>query len=494
MAVTRGMAASVIGAAVALAQRRCPIILTELKEFIRFASIGSQPNHSRDTTRCALWLAEHMRQIGLERVAVNPMPGHPIVSGHWMHASGQPTVLIYGHYDVQPADPAEGWGSPPFEPVVRGNYLYGRGSADDKGQLFVHLKAIEAYLRSVGRLPVNVKCLFEGEEEIGSPNLRLFIEPRHQALAAEVAVVSDMLMAGAGRPAVTYAMRGMLSAEIEVEGARHDLHSGNFGGAIHNPLEAISGMIDRLHDTKGRIAIPGFYDDVRPCSPDERRFMAHNGPSETELLRDMQAGRGWGEPGFSLYERIATRPALTVNGIVGGHHREGPKTVLPARAIGKLDLRLVPDQEPDDIARLLKNFIAQITPATVQSRLLIGPSAKPVVVDRNHPVVGAMARAYAVGFGVKPVFRRLGGTIPIVHTLVDTLNIPVAMMGFATPHSRVHAPDERLYLPDFFKGIGTSIRFLEELGAIWNANPTLGLLQVPSAAPAHLSVLRQVDA
>jgi acetylornithine deacetylase/succinyl-diaminopimelate desuccinylase-like protein len=485
---------STVCSLVALTRRRCRSIVAQLQDFIRFASVSADPRYSRDVSLCAHWLAQHMRQIGLERVAVDPTPGHPIVSGHWVHAREQPTVLIYGHYDVQPAETAEGWRSPPFEPVVRGSYLYGRGSADDKGQLFIHLKAIEAYLTSLGRLPVNVKCLFEGEEEIGSPNLLSFIDLRRQALAAEAAVVSDMLMAGAGRPAVTYAMRGMLSAEIAVEGTRHDLHSGNFGGAVHNPMEALCGMIDRLHDSKGYIAVPGFYDDVRPCSRGERRFMAHHGPSDTELLRDIQARRGWGEPGFSLYERITTRPALTLNGMAGGRQREGTKTVLPARAIAKLDVRLVPDQEPDEIARLLKNFIAQITPPTVQSRLLIGPSAKPVVVDRNHPVVGAMARAYTAGFGVKPVFRRLGGTIPIVHTLVDRLGIPVAMMGFAAPHSRIHAPDERLYLPDFFNGISTSIRFLAELGAIWRANPTLGLLQAPSAAPAHRFVSRQVEA
>jgi acetylornithine deacetylase/succinyl-diaminopimelate desuccinylase-like protein len=487
-----GVAATAIDSAVAFARRRSQTFVGELQKFVRFGSVSSEPEHSSDIRLCARWLAEHMRRIGLERVAVDPTSGHPIVSGDWGHAPGQPRVLIYGHYDVQPADPGEGWRSPPFEPVVRGNYLYGRGSADDKGQLFVHLKAIEAYLSSVGRLPVNVKCVFEGEEEIGSPNLRSFIEPRHQALAAEVAVVSDMLMAGPGRPAVTYAMRGMLTAEIEVEGARYDLHSGNFGGAVHNPLEAICGMIDRLHDSKGYIAVPGFYDDVRPCSPDERKFMAQNGPSDTELLQDMEARRGWGEPGFSLYERTTVRPALTVNGIAGGYKREGPKSVLPARAVAKLDVRLVPNQEPGEIARLLRNFIAQITPPTVQSRLLIGASAEPVVVNRSHPVVGAMARACAAGFGVKPVFRRLGGTIPIVHTLVDTLNVPVAMIGFATPHSRIHAPDERLYLPDFFKGIDTSIHFLAELGANRRANADLGLLQEPSAA--HHTVLGHAEA
>jgi acetylornithine deacetylase/succinyl-diaminopimelate desuccinylase-like protein len=490
--VHAGLVGSACCSPVAFARSQCSRFVAQLKDFIRFASISAQPWHSDDMRLCASWLAEHMRHIGLERVTVAPTRGHPIVSGCWGHAPGQPTVLIYGHYDVQHAEPLSDWRSPPFAPVVRGDYLYGRGSADDKGQLFVHLKAIEAYLAMVGRLPVNVTCLFEGEEEIGSPNLRSFIERRRHSLAAEMAIISDMLMAGPGLPAVTYAMRGMLSASIEVEGAGVDLHSGNYGGAVHNPMEAICGIIDRLHDSEGRIVIPGFYDDVRPCSPDERTFMAQNGPSDAELLRDVEARHGWGEPGFSLYERTTIRPALTVNGIAGGDERQGPKTVLPARAVAKLDVRLVPDQEPGEIAGLLKKFIAQITPATVQSRLLIGASAEPVVVNRNHPAVCAAARAYAAGFGVKPVFRRLGGTVPIVHTLMDTLNVSVAMMGFATPHSRIHAPNERLYLPDFFKGIDTSIHFLAELGTNRQANCQRGSLQAPSALHRAVSGYAQL--
>jgi acetylornithine deacetylase/succinyl-diaminopimelate desuccinylase-like protein len=440
--------------------------VADLQTFVRFPSVSGQTQYANALGDCARWLSGHLREIGLEQVETIPTPRNPIVYGRWRSAHLQPTVLIYGHYDVQPAEPIAEWRSPPFGALVHGDYLYGRGSADDKGQIFVHLKAIETYLRSVGRLPINVKCIIEGEEEIGSPNPGTFIERNKAALAADVVVISDTLMAGLGRPAVTYALRGALSAEIQVEGAAADLHSGNYGGAVCNPMEALAGMIGHLHDASGRVAIPGFYDQVRTCSPGEREFMARNGPSDAQLLADMRAARGWGEPGFSLYERTTIRPALTLNGIAGGYQGEGPKAVLPAHAVAKLDFRLVPDQEPDQVAKLLKSFVTWITPPTVRSRVRIRASAKPIVVSRNHPAVRAAARAYVAGFGVNPIFRRLGGTIPVVRMLADTLNIPVVMMGFAAPQSQIHAPNERLYLSDFFKGIATSMHFLAEVGAM----------------------------
>jgi acetylornithine deacetylase/succinyl-diaminopimelate desuccinylase-like protein len=439
--------------------------VADLQTFVRFPSVSAQPQYANSLGDCARWLSGHLRDIGLEQVETIPIPRSPIVYGGWCRAHLQPTVLLYGHYDVQPAEPIAEWWSPPFGALVHGDYLYGRGSADDKGQIFVHLKAIETYLRTVGRLPVNVKCIIEGEEEIGSPNLGTFIERNRAALAADVVVISDTLMAGQSRPAVTYSLRGALSAEIQVEGTAADLHSGNYGGAVCNPMEALAGMIGHLHDASGRVAIPGFYDQVRTCGAAEREFMARNGPSDAQLLADMRAARGWGEPGFSLYERTTIRPALTVNGIAGGYQGEGPKAVLPACAVAKLDFRLVPDQDPDQVATLLKSFIARITPPTVRSRVRIGASVKPVGVSRNHPTVRTAAQAYVSGFGVNPVLRRLGGTIPVVRMLVDTFNIPVVMMGFAAPQSQIHAPNERLYLPDFFKGIATSMHFLAEVDA-----------------------------
>lgn len=445
-----------------------------LTSLARFSSIAGQPKHAGDVRKCAIWLAGYLKRIGLAHVRLFPTPGPPIVYGDWLHAQGRPTVLIYGHYDVVPAEPLTEWQSPPFSPEVRGPYLYGRGVADDKGQLFVHLTAIESCLRRYGQLPVNVKVLIEGEEEIGSPHLGAFLARHRDTLKADVALVSDMTMAGEGRPAVPYAIRGMQSASIEITGARHDLHSGSFGGVLSNPLEVLAGIVARLHDANGRIAIPGFYDRVRARSAAERAFMAGNGPADAELLQTAEAAAGWGEAGYSLYERATIRPALTVNGIVGGHQGPGPKAVLPARAAAKLDIRLVPDQRPEEIARLLTAHVARITPPGVRTRVRIGPSARPVVVDRNHPAVQAAARAYAKGFGVRPVYRRIGGSIPVIAMLKDGLGIPVVMMGFAAPSSRIHAPNERLYLPDFFKGVATSMHFMQEIAAV-----------LPARAAAH---------
>src|ERR1700730_2774381 len=285
-----------------------PRFLTELMEFLRFPSVSAQPKNALDIQRCAAWLADHLRRIGLDEVVIIPTRGHPIVYGQWTQLADRPTVLIYGHYDVQPADPLEQWHSPPFSPEVRGADLYGRGACDDKGQMFVHVKAVESYLKAKGALPVNVKCLFEGEEEIGSPNLAEFIEHNRRDLAAGAAVMSDMPIVGPNRPALTYAMRGGLAVELEVSGPERDLHSGIYGGAIHNPLQALCEIVARLHDNRGKVVIPGFYDRVRAYSSEERTYMARSGPSNGKILRDAGSQRSWGEGGYTLYERTALRP------------------------------------------------------------------------------------------------------------------------------------------------------------------------------------------
>ena len=318
----------------------------ELQDFVRFPSVSAQPRHAGDVKGCAAWLADHLRRIGLEHIRVIPTPRHPIVYADWVLSPGKPTVLIYGHYDVQPADPLREWRSPPFEPVVRGQSLYGRGACDDKGQMFAHVKAIEIHLRTRSLLPVNVKCLFEGEEEIGSPNLIPFLKRHRRALAADVVVMSDSPMADADRPAITYAVRGGLGLELTVRGPRRDLHSGLFGGAVRNPLQALCEIIASLHDRRGRVAIPGFYDQVRLWPPEERATMARNGPSDATVLRDAGAAQGWGEEGYTLHERTTIRPALTINGLVGGYQGPGGKAVIPAVASAKLSFRLVPDQDP----------------------------------------------------------------------------------------------------------------------------------------------------
>jgi acetylornithine deacetylase/succinyl-diaminopimelate desuccinylase-like protein len=437
--------------------------VSELKEFIRFPSVSAQPRHAEDVKRCAGWLAAHLRQIGMEHVRVVNTPRHPFVYADWRHAPGRPTVLIYGHYDVQPADPLEQWETPPFEPTVRGNYIFGRGACDDKGQLFAHVKALESYLRTQGRLPVNVKCLFEGEEEIGSPNLKAFLARHKAALAADTVVMSDTRMLAPNRPALTYALRGSLSLELEVTGAANDLHSGNFGGAIHNPLQALCEIVAGLHDSCGRIRIPGFYDRVRRWDDRERAFMARSGPGDEKILRDARARKGWGEHGYTLYERTTTRPALTINGIGGGYQGAGGKSIIPARAFAKINIRLVPDQEPCEIERLFRAHVARVAPPAVNVAIRTYLRSKPALINRHHPSMSAAASAYARGFDAPPVFLRSGGSIPVVNMLQELLNLPTVLMGFALPDDRIHAPNERFYLPNFYRGINTCAHFLSAL-------------------------------
>lgn len=438
--------------------------VAELKEFVRIPSVSAQPRHAADVRRCAAWLARHLEHVGLEHARVIETPRHPIVYADWLHAPGRPTVLVYGHYDVQPPDPLAEWRTPPFEPTVRGSNLYGRGACDDKGQLFAHVKALELYLRTAGRLPVNVKCLFEGEEEIGSPNLKPFIARHARALAADAVVISDTRMLGPDRPAITYALRGSLSLELEIRGAQHDLHSGNFGGALHNPLQALCAIICRLHDRRGRVLVPGFYDRVRRWDAAERGYMARVGPTDTEILRNAGVESGWGECGFTLYERTTIRPALNVTGIGGGYQGQGGKSIVPARAVAKIDIRLVPDQEPSEIEHLFREHVRRLTPVGVSVNVCTFFRTRPALIDRTHNAMRAAVTAAREGFGVPPVFVRSGGSISVVNEFQKALGVPVVLLGFALPDDRIHAPNEKFHLPNFFKGIRTCVRFLHEVG------------------------------
>lgn len=447
--------------AVAYARRNRPRFVAELKEFVRFPSVSNQPKHARDLRRCAAWLAAHLLRVGLENVQVVPTHRHPIIYATWLHAPERPTLLIYGHYDVQPPEPVSEWRTPPFDPVVRGNNLYGRGACDDKGQLFAHIKALESYLKTERTLPVNVKCIFEGEEEVGgSVGLQRFIARNKRVLRADAAVMSDTRMLGPDQPAIGYSQRGNVRFELEVRGPKHDLHSGNFGGVIHNPLQALCEIIATMHDAEGRVAIPGFYDKVREWSGKEREYMERTGPKDTNVLRDAGVSLPWGEPGFSLYERISIRPALTLNGISGGYQGAGIKTVIPARALAKLSIRIVPDQDPGEIGRLLREHIRRVTPPTVTARLRILAVSNPALVNRNHPALRAAAVAYRKGFGSWPVFLRSGGSVPAASIFQKTLGIPTVLMGFALPDDHVHAPNEKFHLPNFFRGIETCIWYM----------------------------------
>jgi len=447
--------------AVAYARRQRPRFVTELKEFVRFPSVSNQPRHANDLRRCASWLASHLRRIGLENVRIFPTKRHPMVYAAWQHAHGRPTILIYGHYDVQPVEPLSEWKTPPFQPVVKDNNMYGRGACDDKGQLFTHIKAIESYLKTERSLPVNVKCIFEGEEEMGgSPGLKLFVNRNKEGLRADAALMSDTRMLGPGRPAIGYAQRGNLRFEIEVRGPHQDLHSGNFGGVVHNPVQALCEMLAGLHDENGRVTIPGFYDKVREWSAKEREYMAEAGPKDREILQQAGLSKEWGESGFTLYERITTRPALTLNGIGGGYQGPGIKTVIPSKALAKLSIRIVPDQEPREIERLLREHIARITPPNVTSAVRTLAVSRPALVNRDHPALKAAAFAYRKGFGSWPVFLRSGGSVPAASIFQSALGIPTVLMGFALPDDHIHAPNEKFHLPNFYQGIETSIWYL----------------------------------
>jgi acetylornithine deacetylase/succinyl-diaminopimelate desuccinylase-like protein len=457
-----GAPPAAVAKARAYARRNHDRFVEDVARLVSIPSVSAQPAHRGDVAAAARWLAGALDRAGMERVEVNPTRGHPVVTADWLRAPGRPTVLVYGHYDVQPVDPLSEWRSPPFKPTVRDGKMYGRGASDDKGQLLVHVKAIESWLASVERLPVNVRCVFEGEEEIGSPNLRPFLDRRRSELRADVAVVSDTRMLSASQPALTYSLRGALSLELAVEGPSTDMHSGSFGGAVEEPAQVLATIVSSLHARDGRVAVPGFYDSVRGVGRAERRAMAATGPSDRDVLSPVGA-RGRGEPGWSAYERTTVRPAITVSGLTAGYQGPGGKAVIPARAAAKLNVRLVPDQTPDEVERVLRAHISCFARPgrRIVLRRLFG--ALPAYVDRSHPAFSAAAAAYRSGFGRAPVALRSGGTIPVVRHLQDALGLPVVLMGFGLPDDRMHAPNEKLDLRVFERAVVTSISFLDEV-------------------------------
>jgi acetylornithine deacetylase/succinyl-diaminopimelate desuccinylase-like protein len=452
-------------AAVAFVRANMRRFVADLAGLIRLASVSAQPVHAPDVRACADWLAAHLASIGLERVRVVPTARHPIVSAEWRHARGAPTLLVYGHYDVQPAEPLGEWISPPFEPTLSGDTLLGRGASDDKAQLMAHVNAVESYLQTSGSLPVNVVCVFEGEEEIGSPSLDAFLLANRDVLRADAAVVSDTTMLGPDRPALTYALRGDLTLELDAHGPDHDLHSGNFGGAVVNPLAALCALAASLHDADGRVAVRGFYDRVLPLSAGERVAMVRAGPNDAELLRASGSAPA-GEAGHTLYERITARPAVTVTGVAGGYTGPGAKAVLPARARAKLDVRLVPEQDPHEIARLLREHVALHTPNGVVVDVRTLSAAWPARCDPSHAALRAAAVACRRGFGNAPALTRSGGTVPAVALLQERLHVPTVVLGFGLPDDRMHAPNERVHLPTFARAIDTCIWFLDELARL----------------------------
>lgn len=438
----------------------------ELKALLAIPSISALPAHAGDVRRCAEWCADEMRRVGLQNVRLIETPGNPVVYADWLGAQGAPTILFYGHYDVQPVDPLDLWVSPPFEATVRDGEIYARGSADDKGQVFMHLKAIEAHLKQNGRLPVNIKLILEGEEEVGSANLDAFIASHKDELGADVVVISDSAMFARGVPSICYGLRGLVYFQIDLRGSSTDLHSGVFGGALANPAFVLAQMLSQMKDRGGHIKIPGFYDDVVPLTDEERKAWATLPFNEKQYRKDFGIPRLHGESDYTTLERTWARPTFEVNGLLSGFTGEGAKTVLPAVAMAKVSMRLVPNQDPDKIATLFEEYVQKIAPKTVEVKVTRMHGGKPWMASFDNKFIQAAGRAIEHGFGRKPVFTREGGSIPVVATFQEVLGLPSVLFGVGLPDENAHAPNEKLDLGNFHNGIIASAVLYEEVGKL----------------------------
>ncbi len=433
----------------------------ELFDFLRIPSVSARSEHKADTRRAAEWVADRMREIGLD-VELHDTKGHPIVTGSWRGAEGAPTLLIYGHYDVQPPEPLELWTSPPFEPVVRDGRIYARGSVDDKGQLYLHIKALEAHLKSSGRLPVNVVIIAEGEEEVGSENLLPFVKAHRDLLAADYCVISDSTMFADGMPTIGASLRGMAYFEINVTGPASDLHSGTYGGAVINPATALARIIASFHDPSGRAAIEGFYDDV-VVDPGFRKQIAALPFDDGAYRKEVGVPELGGEAGYGTLERVWIRPTVEVNGLLSGYTGEGSKTVLPSKAMAKVSCRLVPNQDPAKIAQAFREHVAKVAPKGVEVKVDVLHGARAWRAKLGGPLVEAGARALERAFGKPVIYAGEGGSIPIVPEFEEILDTPVLLLGFGLPGENAHAPDEWFSLENFEKGTMASAALLDEL-------------------------------
>ena len=438
----------------------------ELKQYLAIPSISALPQHAADVKRCAEWCADEMRRIGLQNVKLIDTPGNPVVYGDWLGAAGAPTILFYGHYDVQPVDPLNLWDSPPFEATIRDGEIYARGSADDKGQVFMHFKAVEAHFKQNGRLPVNIKFILEGEEEVGSVNLDEFIRGHKSELAADVVVISDSPMFARGIPSICYGLRGLVYFQIDLRGSSTDLHSGSFGGAVANPAIVLAQMLAQMKDRGGRIKIPGFYDDVVPLQEEERKAWASLPFNEKQYKKDFGIPKVYGESDYTTLERTWARPTFEVNGLLSGFTGEGAKTVLPAVAMAKVSMRLVPNQDPDKIAKLFEAYVHDVAPKTVEVKVTRMHGGKPWMTSYDNPFVQAAGRAIEKGFGQKPVFTREGGSIPVVSTFQEELGLPSVLFGVGLPDENAHAPNEKLDVGNFHGGIIASAILYDEVAKL----------------------------
>src|SRR5271165_39723 len=439
--------------------------LEELKDFLRIPSISTLPENNEATHRAADFVVDHLLAAGLENVELIETERHPLVYADWLHAPGKPTVLCYGHFDVQPPDPLDLWESPPFEPAERNGNLYARGSADDKGQMYSHIKAVEALNAVYGTLPVNLKFLIEGEEEVGGLSVAEYVARNPEKLRADVALVSDTEMYEAGLPTLNIGLRGLVYMEIEARGPARDLHSGLYGGAAPNAVFGLVELLSKAKDAQGRIQIPGIYDDVEPPSDEEKESWTHLPFDEEEYLKsEVGSTQLTGEKGYSVFERTWARPTFEVHGIAGGFTGVGAKTVIPAKAVAKVSIRLVPRQDPAKIVAAVKEFVRANAPAGIQCEVRVLSSGPGLMVNPDHPAIRVAAKAFSDIYGKQTVFTRSGGSIPIVGDFANHLGIPTILMGFGLPDDGLHSPNEKYNIRNYFDGIRTVAHFFEEYG------------------------------
>lgn len=437
--------------------------LEELMEFLRIPSISSLPEHKDDMKKAARFAADKLTAAGIKNVRLIETTGNPLVYGEWLEAKDKPTVLVYGHYDVQPVDPLELWKSPPFEPVIKNGKIWARGANDDKGQSYVHIKSVEAFMKVNGELPCNVKFILEGEEEIGSENITKFLNKKEskKLLKCDAILISDTDMYADGLPTINYGLRGLCYMEITLTGPNRDLHSGTFGGAVGNPINELSLLISKLHDKNKKITIPGFYDDVQVLSKAERDNFKTLDLNDEEYAKELKVKALQGEKGFITLERIWARPTLDCNGIFGGYTGEGAKTVLPSKATAKISMRLVPDQHPDKVAKMFAEYVKTLCPPSMKIEVKNLHGGKPIVMPLENKAIKAASEAVGKVFGKKTVFTREGGSIPIVVEFVNQLNAPAVLMGLGLETDNIHSPNENFKVKNFEAGVLSSIHFFD---------------------------------
>jgi acetylornithine deacetylase/succinyl-diaminopimelate desuccinylase-like protein len=440
-------------------------MLNELKDFLRIPSISTLPEHNGDVARAAQFVADQLTAAGMENVRIIPTGRHPLVYADWLHAPGKPTVLCYGHYDVQPADPLELWHSPPFEPTIRDGNIYARGAADDKGQMYSHIKAVEALRAVNGVLPVNIKFLIEGEEEVGGESIAKYVEEHPEELKADVALVSDTNMYAPGLPTLNIGLRGLVYMEVEAKGPARDLHSGMYGGAAPNAVFGLIELLAKAKNADGKIMIPGIYDDVEPPSRSEKKSWKTLPFNEDEFLEaEVGSTELTGEAKFSIFERTWARPTFEVHGVAGGFTGAGSKTVIPAKATAKVSIRLVPKQDPDKVIAAFEAFVKEKTPRGIETTVRVLGKGPGLLVETKHPAIKVAAKAFSDIYGKPTVFTRSGGSIPIVGDFATHLGIPTILMGFGLPDDGLHSPNEKYAIENYFKGIMTIAHFFEKYG------------------------------